>query len=109
MIAGIEITPDGKTAYAFAVPHSTNETVNGYIVKSTDGGKTWVRTDGQIMATQFISKFAFGNNGIVYAALIQIVKKQVWLLVYTAAMTMEKPGYWKARIIRNLWRSKTKE
>jgi photosystem II stability/assembly factor-like uncharacterized protein len=75
MIAGIEITPDGKTAYAFAVPHSTNETVNGYIVKSTDDGKTWVRTDGQIMAAQFISKFAFGNNGIVYAALIQNSEK----------------------------------
>ena len=44
MITGIDISSDGKIVYAFAVPNSTSETVNGHIVKSTDGGKTWVKT-----------------------------------------------------------------
>ena len=71
MITGIEISPDGKTVYAFAVPNQTDEIGNGYIIKSTDGAKNWTKTEGQIPGAQFVSKFAFDKNGDVYTALIQ--------------------------------------
>jgi len=71
LITGIEISPDGKTVYAFAVPNQADETGNGYIIKSIDGAKTWTKTEGQIPGAQFVSKFAFDNNGVIYAALIQ--------------------------------------
>lgn len=71
MVTGIEIAPDGKTAYAFAVPNQPDGTGNGYIIKSMDGGNTWSKTEGQIPGVQFVSKFAFDNNGEIYAALIQ--------------------------------------
>lgn len=71
MVTGIEISPDGKTSYAFAVPNQPNEIGNGYILKSTDGAKTWTKTNGQIPGAQFVSKFTFDNNGVIYAALIQ--------------------------------------
>ncbi|MGD9673887.1 MAG: hypothetical protein AB7U98_10475 [Candidatus Nitrosocosmicus sp.] len=71
MVTGIEVSPNGKTAYAFAAPSQPDETDNGYIIKSNDGAKSWTKADGQIAGTQFVSKFAFDNNGEVYAALIQ--------------------------------------
>lgn len=74
MITGIEISPDGKTVYGFAVPNqpdNTSEEEEGYIIKSTDGAKTWTKTDGQIPGVQFVSKFAFDNDDEVYTALIQ--------------------------------------
>ena len=71
MITGIEVAPNGKTAYAFAVPNQPNETGNGYIIKSTDGAKTWTKTSGQIPGAQFVSKFAFDSNGVIYAAFIE--------------------------------------
>lgn len=72
MITGIELSSDGKTAYAFAVPNQPNEKGNGYIIKSNDGAKTWTKTEGQVPGAQFVSKFAFdNNNGVIYAALIQ--------------------------------------
>lgn len=71
MIAGIEISSDGNTAYAFAVPNSAGQTESGFIIKSMDGGKTWTKTDGQITGAVFVSKFAFGNNGEVYVAVTQ--------------------------------------
>jgi photosystem II stability/assembly factor-like uncharacterized protein len=74
MITGIEISLDGKTAYAFAVPNQPDSSsgINGYIIKSIDGAKSWTKTDGQIPGSQFVSKFAFdNNNGVIYAALIQ--------------------------------------
>ncbi len=71
MITGIEISSDSKTAYAFAVPNQPTETGNGYIIKSTDGAKSWTKTNGQIPGSQFVSKFAFVSNGDVYTALIQ--------------------------------------
>ena len=68
----IEISSDGKTAYAFAVPNQPTETGNGYIIKSTDGAKSWTKTSGQIPGSQFVSKFTIdNNNGDVYTALIQ--------------------------------------
>jgi len=72
MVTGIEISQDGKTAYAFVVPNQPDETSEeGYIIKSIDGAESWAKTDGQIPGVQFVSKFAFDNNGDVYAALIQ--------------------------------------
>ncbi|HSA74915.1 MAG TPA: hypothetical protein VLE21_01875 [Candidatus Nitrosocosmicus sp.] len=71
MMTGIEISPDGKTAYAFAVPNQADETGNGYIIKSTDGAKSWTKSSGQIPGAQFVTKFAFDSNGDVYTALIQ--------------------------------------
>lgn len=71
MVTGIEISPNGKTAYAFAVPNQADETGGGYIIKSTDGAKTWTKTDGQIPGAQFVSKFTFDSSGDVYTALIQ--------------------------------------
>jgi hypothetical protein len=71
MIAGIEISPDGNTVYAFAVPNAAGQTESGFIMKSIDGGKTWTKTDGQITGAVFVSKFAFGNNGEVYVAVTQ--------------------------------------
>jgi hypothetical protein len=71
MMTGIEISPDGKTSYAFAVPNQNEETGNGYIIKSTDGAKSWTKSSGQIPGAQFVSKFAFDSNGDVYTALIQ--------------------------------------
>ena len=72
MVTGIEISPDGKTAYAFVAPSQVDgDGKTGYIIKSTDGAKTWTKTDGQISGAVFVSKFAFGNNGDVYTALIQ--------------------------------------
>lgn len=71
MVTGIEISSDGKTVYAFAVPNQPDGTGNGYIIKSADGAKSWTKTDGQIPGAQFVSKFAFDSNGEIYAALIQ--------------------------------------
>lgn len=39
MIAGIEISSDGKTTYAFADPNSSGQSESGFIIKSMDGGK----------------------------------------------------------------------
>jgi photosystem II stability/assembly factor-like uncharacterized protein len=72
MITGIELSQDGKTVYAFVVQNEADEAGNnGYIIKSTDGAKTWTKTEGQIPGAQFVSKFAFDSNGDVYVALIQ--------------------------------------
>lgn len=71
MVTGIEISPDGKTAYAFVAPNQDDGNKSGYIIKSTDGAKTWTKTDGQINGAVFVSKFAFGNDGEIYTALIQ--------------------------------------
>lgn len=71
VMTGIEISPDGKTAYAFAVPNQADETGNGYIIKSTDGAKSWTKSSGQIPGAQFVTKFAFDSNGDVYTTLIQ--------------------------------------
>jgi hypothetical protein len=72
MITGIELSSDGKTAYAFVAPNEAEEAGNNkYIIKSTDGAKSWTKTSGQIPGAQFVSKFAFDSNGDVYTALIQ--------------------------------------
>ena len=71
MVTGIDISSDGKIAYAFAVPNSAGQSNTGFIIKSMDGGNTWSKTDGQITGAIFVSKFAFGNNGEVYVAITQ--------------------------------------
>lgn len=72
VVTGIEISSDGKTAFAFVFPNQPDETSQGFIIKSIDGAKSWAKTDGQIPGVQFVSKFAFNNNdGDVYVALIQ--------------------------------------
>jgi len=71
MVTGIDISSDGKIAYAFAVPNSASQSNSGFIIKSMDGGNTWSKTDGQITGAIFVSKFAFGNNGEVYVAVTQ--------------------------------------
>jgi len=72
MVTDIGIAPEGKTVYAFVAPSQmNNENRSGYIIKSADGAKTWTKTDGQINGAIHISKFAFGNNGEIYTALIQ--------------------------------------
>lgn len=76
MVTGIEISSDGKTLYSFVAPKqdSNNGDESGYIIKSTDGAKTWTKTEGQINGVQFVSKFVFGNNNDVYVALIQDIE-----------------------------------
>ena len=71
VITGIEVSLDGNTVYAFAVPNQADETDDGYIIKSTDGAKSWTKTEGQIPGVQIVSKFAFDSNGDVYTVLIQ--------------------------------------
>jgi photosystem II stability/assembly factor-like uncharacterized protein len=71
MVTGIDISSDGKIAYAFAVPNSAGQSDSGFIIKSMDGGNTWSKTDGQITGVVFVSKFAFDNNGKVYVTVTQ--------------------------------------
>ena len=59
---------NGKVAYAFVIPSQDED---GYIIKSTDGTKTWAKTDGQINGAKYMGKFAFGKNGEVYATVNQ--------------------------------------
>ena len=46
IVTGLGTASDnGKIAYAFVIP---NQGEDGYVRKSTDGAKTWAKTDGQI-------------------------------------------------------------
>lgn len=76
MVTGLEISSDGNTLYAFIAPNQDNNNgdKSGYIIKSTDGAKTWIKTEGQINGIQFVNKFAFGNNNNVYGTLIQDIE-----------------------------------
>jgi photosystem II stability/assembly factor-like uncharacterized protein len=68
LVTGLGLSPDGKTAYAFVIPSQGED---GYIIKSSDGAKTWTNTDGQISGAKYLGKFAFGKNGEVYATVNQ--------------------------------------
>lgn len=70
IVTGLEISSDGKTAYAFVTP-GRGEDIHGYIVKSVDGAKTWIKTIGQIDEADFIVGFEFGNNDEIYAIVNQ--------------------------------------
>lgn len=54
---------DSNIVYAFVAPQQGNE----YIVKSTDGGNTWTKTQGQISGVKALFNFAAGRSGEVYA------------------------------------------
>jgi len=71
MVTGVEISSDGRIAYAFIAPSQTDENGTGYIIKSNDGAKTWTKTDGQIDGAVFVSKFSFDNNGEIYVTVTQ--------------------------------------
>jgi hypothetical protein len=68
IVSGLEISHDGKTAYAFVIP---NQDENGFVIKSSDGTNTWTKTDGQVNGAKFASRFAFGNSGEVYVIVNQ--------------------------------------
>ena len=70
IVTGLEISPDGKTVYAFVTP-GRGDDVQGYVVKSHDGAKTWTKTVGQIDEAVYISKFGFGNDDEIYAIVDQ--------------------------------------
>ncbi len=65
-VLGVGFT-DGNTVYAFASPQQGN----GYIVKSTDGGSTWIKTQGQIPQAAALFNFAPGRSDDVYAIVMQ--------------------------------------
>jgi photosystem II stability/assembly factor-like uncharacterized protein len=57
----------GNISYAYVVP----EQGDGYIIKSSDSGQTWAKTDGQIPGVQGAWKFSEGENGEVYTIVNQ--------------------------------------
>jgi photosystem II stability/assembly factor-like uncharacterized protein len=60
---------DGRnTLYAFVIPESDDD---GYIVKSTDGAKTWTKTSGQIPGAKAAWKFSFSRTGEVFTIVNQ--------------------------------------
>jgi hypothetical protein len=66
---GFAAAADGRnTLYAFVIPESNDD---GYIVKSTDGAKTWTKTSGQIPGAEAAWKFSFGRTGEVYTIVNQ--------------------------------------
>ena len=58
---------DASTVYAFVIPQQGD----GYIVRSTDGGSSWVKTSGQIPNKSNAWNFALGRSGEVYAIVMQ--------------------------------------
>lgn len=50
----------GNTSYAYVAPAHGGD---GYIVKSSDSGQTWSKTDGQIPGAKGAWKFSQGANG----------------------------------------------
>jgi photosystem II stability/assembly factor-like uncharacterized protein len=57
----------GNTLYAYVMPSQGD----GYIAKSSDGGQTWAKTDGQIPGARGVWRFSGGESGEVYTILIQ--------------------------------------
>ena len=60
VVTGLGLSPKGKTTYAFVI---SNQGEDGFIIKSSDGAKTWTKTDGQIDGAKYLGKFAFGKKG----------------------------------------------
>jgi hypothetical protein len=68
-VTGLGFATDGRnTLYAFVIPESDDD---GYIVKSTDGAKTWTKTSGQIPGAKAAWKFSFSRTGEVYTIVNQ--------------------------------------
>ncbi len=82
VLTGLGTSSDnGKIAYAFVIPSQGED---GYVIKSTDGAKTWAKTDGQINGAKYLGKFAFGKNGEVYATVNQETPNGIASSVYSS-------------------------
>ncbi len=82
VVTGFGLPSDNsKIAYAFVIPSQGEE---GYVIKSTDGAKTWAKTDGQISGAKYLGKFAFGKNGEIYATVNQETPNGVASSVYSS-------------------------
>ena len=60
--------------FAFVLPNSkdgSNTNQNGYIIKSDETVKNWIKTDGQIPNAKTAWKFALGQNGEIYTIVSQ--------------------------------------
>src|SRR5215210_7925248 len=56
VVTGFGTSSDnGEVAYAFVIPAQGED---DYIIKSSDGAKTWAKTDGQIIGAKYLEKFA---------------------------------------------------
>ncbi len=55
-----------------------------HVIKSSDGAKTWAKTDGQINGAKHLGKFAFGKNGEVYATVNQDTPNEADSSVYSS-------------------------
>ena len=58
----------GNISYAYVVPDQGGD---GYIVRSSDSGHTWAKTDEQIAGAKGAWKFSQGANGEVYTIVNQ--------------------------------------
>jgi len=81
IVTGIGFSSDGKTMYAFKVPQKGE----GFIIKSTDGGKTWDFTKGQIPDAAGVWNFAPGRSGEIYAITSQQTSSGIAASVYKSA------------------------
>lgn len=48
-----------------------NNNENGYIIKSDESGKNWIKTNGQIPNLKTAWKFAWGPNDEIYTIVSQ--------------------------------------
>lgn len=82
VVTGLGLSSDnGKIAYAFVIPSQGED---GYVMKSTDGAKTWAKTDGQINGAKYLGKFTFGKDAEVYATVNQETPNGVSSSVYSS-------------------------
>lgn len=77
VITGIGFSLDGKIMYAYSSLDG-----KGMIVKSPDGGKTMVKTQGQITDARAIWSFAPGSQGEMYAIVVQQLSSGIAMSVY---------------------------
>ena len=103
IVTGLRLSPNGKTAYAFVIPKQGED---GYIIKSSDGAKTWTKTDSQIDGAKYLGKFAFGKNGEVYATVNQDTPNGAASSVYKSE-DEGKEGYWREQTANRLQPYKT--
>ncbi len=81
IVTGLGFSMDGKTMYAFKVLQHEE----GFIAKSTDGGKTWANTLGQIPDAKGVWNFAPGRNGEMYAITSQQTQSGIAASVYKSS------------------------
>lgn len=78
IVTGLGFSTDGKTLYAFKVLQHEE----GFIAKSTDGGKTWTNALGQIPDARGVWNFAPGRTGEIYAITSQQTKSGIAASIY---------------------------